>query len=218
MAYNIAIDGPAGAGKSTVAKLIAKETHYIYVDTGSLYRAIAVYMLKNKVDISNPKTVEENLINIDISLEYIDNDQRVILNKEDVTGLLRTEDVSSASSVVAAIPEVRKKLVDIQRNIALENDVVMDGRDITSVVLPNANLKIYLDATVDERAKRRYLELVEKNEKAVLEEIKEDIITRDERDMTRSVSPLIRVEDAVYMDVSNIPANEVSRNIINLIK
>lgn len=218
MGYNIGIDGPAGAGKSTVAKLIAKEKKFIYVDTGSLYRAIAVYMLKNNIDYNVPLNVEKNLSALDIRLQYVDGDQRVILNLEDVTSKLRTEEVSIAASIVAAIPKVRQKLVDIQRTIAKDNDVVMDGRDITSVVLPNANLKIYLDASVDERAKRRFLELKEKNQESSLENIKKDIIDRDERDMTRAISPLIRVEDAIYLDVSNITALEASDIIINLIK
>lgn len=218
MAYNIAIDGPAGAGKGTVAKIIANEKKFLYIDTGSLYRSITVYMLENNVDITNQIEVEKNIDKVDIKLVYIGEEQKVILNGEDVTGRIRTEQVSSATSIVAAIPKVREKLVELQRKLAGENNVVMEGRDISSVVLPNANLKIYLDSTVDERAKRRYLEQTSKGEEVVLEEIKKDIIERDNRDMNREMSPLIKVEDAIYIDASEITAQEAAEKIISLIK
>ncbi len=216
MNYNIAIDGPAGAGKSTIAKKLAKKYGYIYVDTGSLYRAITLYILNNSIDYNNEENVESVLDKINIEIKYIDSVQRVFLNDEDITNFLRTEEVSNATSVVATYSKVREKLVSIQRKIASSNKVVMDGRDITSVVLPNADLKIYLDATVEERAKRRFIEL---NDKSVdLEKIKEDIITRDNRDMTREISPLKRVDDAIYIDASNLGIEEVVEEISKLIK
>lgn len=218
MSINIAIDGPAGAGKSTVAKIISKEKGFVYVDTGSLYRAIAVYVTENNIDYNDSNAVIESLSNLQVSLKYVNNEQKVILNNEDVTGRLRTETISKVSSIVSAIPLVRSKLLEIQRKIASEENVVMDGRDIASVVLPNANLKIYLDAAVEERTKRRFLELKEKGENPDIEEIKKDIIERDHKDMTREISPLIKAEDAIYLDVSNMSAIEAANKIINLIK
>lgn len=216
MSYNIAIDGPAGAGKSTIAKKIAKELGFIYVDTGAMYRAMAVYCLDNRVDVNNEKETGEALAPVDVKLEYDDGVLQIILNGNNITGRLRTEEAGNTASVIAVYPAVRAKLLDLQRKIAADNNAVMDGRDIGSFVLPDATLKIYLTASVETRAQRRYAELTEKGVDADLKAIKEDIADRDYRDMNRAVSPLVKAEDAVLVDSSEMSIEEVASAIMDL--
>lgn len=216
MSYNIAIDGPAGAGKSTIAKKIAKELGFIYVDTGAMYRAMAVYCLDNRVDVNNEKETGETLAPVDVKLEYDDGVLQIILNGNNITGRLRTEEAGNTASVIAVYPAVRAKLLDLQRKIAADNNAVMDGRDIGSFVLPDATLKIYLTASVETRAQRRYAELTEKGVDADLKAIKEDIADRDYRDMNRAVSPLVKAEDAVLVDSSEMSIEEVVSAIMDL--
>lgn len=206
---NIAIDGPAGAGKSTIAKLVAKNLGYIYVDTGAMYRTVALSLLRAGTDTSNADAVAEAIKDIVISIQYEDGAQQVYLNDENVTGFLRTEEVGNMASKTSAIPCVRAKLLDLQRKLAAENDVVMDGRDIGSNILPNAETKIYLTASSKVRAKRRYDELLAKGEPADLEKIEADIIVRDKQDMEREIAPLVQTEDAILIDSSDMSIDEV---------
>lgn len=209
MAYSVAIDGPAGAGKSTIAKLISKEMGYIYVDTGAMYRAMAVYFSKNKVNPEDESAINEAVKNVDIKIEYQNGEQQVILNGENVTGLLRTEETGNMASKTSKYKEVRSKLVELQRELAKTTDVVMDGRDIGTTVLPDAFVKIYLTASSDARAKRRYDELMAKGEQCDLSAIKEDIEKRDYQDMHREISPLKQAEDAVLLDTSDMNIEQV---------
>lgn len=209
MAYSVAIDGPAGAGKSTIAKLISREMGYIYVDTGAMYRAMAVYFSKNKVNPEDESAINEAVKNVDIKIEYQNGEQQVILNGENVTGLLRTEETGNMASKTSKYKEVRSKLVELQRELAMTTDVVMDGRDIGTTVLPDAFVKIYLTASSDARAKRRYDELVAKGEQCDLSAIKEDIEKRDYQDMHREISPLKQAEDAVLLDTSDMNIEQV---------
>ncbi|MDO4633279.1 MAG: (d)CMP kinase [Eubacteriales bacterium] len=213
MGYNIAIDGPAGAGKSTIAKLAAKELSFIYVDTGAMYRTIALALLRAKIDIADVHAVEALLSEISVSIRYIDGEQRVFLGTEDVSALIRTEEVGNMASKAAALEPVRAKLLSLQRGLAEENDVVMDGRDIGTNILPNAELKIYLTASVDTRADRRYKEHLAKGETCDLEEIKRDIEQRDFQDMNRAIAPLCQAEDAVYLDSSDMTIEQVVKAI-----
>lgn len=205
----IAIDGPAGAGKSTIAKLISREMGYIYVDTGAMYRAMAVYFSKNKVNPEDESAINEAVKNVDIKIEYQNGEQQVILNGENVTGLLRTEETGNMASKTSKYKEVRSKLVELQRELAKTTDVVMDGRDIGTTVLPDAFVKIYLTASSDARAKRRYDELMAKGEQCDLSAIKEDIEKRDYQDMHREISPLKQAEDAVLLDTSDMNIEQV---------
>ena len=209
MAYSVAIDGPAGAGKSTIAKLISREMGYIYVDTGAMYRAMAVYFSKNKVNPEDESAINEAVKNVDIKIEYQNGEQQVILNGENVTGLLRTEETGNMASKTSKYKEVRSKLVELQRELAKTTDVVMDGRDIGTTVLPDAFVKIYLTASSDARAKRRYDELMAKGEQCDLSAIKEDIEKRDYQDMHREISPLKQAEDAVLLDTSDMNIEQV---------
>lgn len=209
MAYSVAIDGPAGAGKSTIAKLISREMGYIYVDTGAMYRAMAVYFSKNKVNPEDESAINEAVKNVDIKIEYQNGEQQIILNGENVTGLLRTEETGNMASKTSKYKEVRSKLVELQRELAKTTDVVMDGRDIGTTVLPDAFVKIYLTASSDARAKRRYDELVAKGEQCDLSAIKEDIEKRDYQDMHREISPLKQAEDAVLLDTSDMNIEQV---------
>lgn len=209
MAYSVAIDGPAGAGKSTIAKLISREMGYIYVDTGAMYRAMAVYFSKNKVNPEDESAINEAVKNVDIKIEYQNGEQQVILNGENVTELLRTEETGNMASKTSKYKEVRSKLVELQRELAKTTDVVMDGRDIGTTVLPDAFVKIYLTASSDARAKRRYDELVAKGEQCDLSAIKEDIEKRDYQDMHREISPLKQAEDAVLLDTSDMNIEQV---------
>ena len=218
MSYTIAIDGPAGAGKSTIAKKIAKKMNYIYVDTGAMYRAMALYLIRMGVEKDDKEKIEEICKNADITIEYKDGEQIVLLNDENVNGLIRTEEVGNMASVSSANGKVREKLVQLQKELAKKADVVMDGRDIGTCVLPNADTKVYLTASAEVRAKRRFDELTQKGESCDLEKIKEDIIERDHRDMTRESSPLKQAEDAVLVDSSNMTIDEVVEKIISLCK
>jgi len=218
MGYDIAIDGPAGAGKSTIAKKIAEKKNMIYVDTGAMYRAMALFMLREKVNLKDTAEIAEKCKDAEITIKYEDGVQCVFLNGENVNGLIRTEEVSEAASKTSAVPEVRKKLVSLQQELGLMQDVVMDGRDIGTKVLPNANLKIYLTASSWVRARRRYDEFLAKGESADLEEIEKEIRERDHRDMTREESPLKQAEDAILVDTSDMTVDEVVDRIIGLIK
>ena len=213
---NIAVDGPAGAGKSTIARKVAADLGYVYVDTGAMFRAIGLYMVRSGVDLDDASQIAANVDGADIDIEYIDGAQCVILNGENVNGLIRTGEISDAASKVAVVPDVRKKMLILQRNIASNHDVIMDGRDIGSAVLPDADLKIYLTASVEVRAERRYKENIEKGMKADLAEIQQDIRERDERDMTRSEAPLKKVPDAIEIDSSYMTIDEVVKKIEEL--
>ena len=217
MTNSIAIDGPAGAGKSTIAKLLAKELSYIYVDTGAMYRAMAIYFNENKVNPEDEAAVSKAVENVNIDIEYKDGSQQVILNGTNVTHLLREEETGKMASKTSKYRAVRTKLVDLQRELARKNAVIMDGRDIGSVVLKDAFLKIFLTATSDARAKRRYDELIAKGEEADFEVIKKDIEDRDYQDSHREISPLKQAEDAVLVDSSNMTIEEVVAHIKNLI-
>ena len=206
---NIAIDGPAGAGKSTIAKLVAKELDYIYVDTGAMYRAIALYFLNNNIDYSDDSAVSKACDNINIEINYEDGVQQVYLNEENVSKEIRMEQVGNMASKVAAKKPVRDLLLQLQRNIASSNNVIMDGRDIGTFVLPNAQVKIYLTASVDTRAKRRYDELVTKGENPDIDRIREDIKQRDYQDMNREIAPLKQADDAIYLDTSDMSIEQV---------
>ena len=216
MGCNIAIDGPAGAGKSTIAKKVAKELSFIYVDTGAMYRAMALYLLNKGVNTEKPEEIAKECTNADISIEYKNGEQIVILNGENVNSMLRTEEVGNMASVSSANPLVREHLLKLQRNLAAENDVVMDGRDIGTTILPNAEVKIYLTASCATRARRRYLELQEKGLSCDLQEIQKDIEERDMRDMTREISPLCQAEDAVLVDSSEMGIEEVVNSILQI--
>ena len=213
MGYNVAVDGPAGAGKSTIAKLVAKEKGYIYVDTGAMYRGLAIHFLKKGISPEDKEAVAKACIDADVSIVYENGVQQVYLNGENITGMLRTEEVGNMASMTSAIPEVREKLLELQRTLAREKDVIMDGRDIGTHVLPDADVKIYLTASVGIRAKRRYKELVEKGVQCDLKEIEKDIEERDYRDMTRKIAPLKKAEDAILVDSSDMTLKEVVNTI-----
>ena len=216
MIHNIAIDGPAGAGKSTIAKKVAKELSCVYVDTGAMYRAMALYLLRQKVSRENTSEIGTTCQNADITIEYQDGVQIVLLNGENVNEFLRTEEVGNMASVSSAIPEVRQKLLNLQRKLAATMSVVMDGRDIGTTILPDAEVKLYLTASSLTRARRRYLELQEKGIDCNLEEIQKDIEERDERDMNRAVSPLKQAKDAVLVDSSDMTIEQVVSCILEI--
>ena len=218
MGYNIAIDGPAGAGKSTIAKAVAKRENLIYVDTGAMYRAMALFMLREKVNLADAEAVALKCAEADITIRYENGVQVVLLNGENVNGFLRTEEVGNAASTISVIGKVREKLVELQKKLAAESNCVMDGRDIGTCVLPNAQLKIYLTASSLVRAKRRYEELAAKGEICNLEKIRADIEERDYRDMHREISPLRQAEDAILIDSSDMTVEEVISRIISLVK
>lgn len=216
MGYNVAIDGPAGAGKSTIAKLVAKEKGYIYVDTGAMYRGLAIHFLDKGIQPQETEKVIEACKDAEVTIAYEDAVQHVYLNGKDISSRLRNEEVGNMASVTSAIPEVRKKLLELQQNLAKTQNVIMDGRDIGTCVLPHADVKVYLTASVETRAKRRYQELQEKGEDCNLEEIAHDIEERDRRDMTREIAPLKRAEDAVLVDSSDMTIAEVVKTIVDL--
>ncbi len=216
MKYNIAIDGPAGAGKSTIAKKLAEKLGFVYIDTGAMYRAMAFYYMEKGIDIDDKEAVIAEFDNICIELKYIDGVQHIFLNGKDVSGLIRTGEVGENASKVSAIAEVRKKLVALQQEIARSINVVMDGRDIASVVLPDADLKIFLTASVEVRAQRRYKEMIEKGQDVDLATIEEEIRQRDYRDTHRDASPLICVPEAIVVDTSDMTIEEVLEHIISL--
>lgn len=211
---SVAIDGPAGAGKSTIAKLVAKELNAIYVDTGAMYRAIAIYFLRNQLDPEVPEQVEQACSSINVDITYENGVQQVWLNGENVTPILRTEEVGSMASKSSAKQPVRDKLLQLQRSMAENQTVVMDGRDIGTNVLPNAEVKIYLTASPAERAKRRYEELIQKGETCDLTQIEADIIKRDEQDMSRAIAPLKQAGDAYFLDSSNMAIPQVVEVIL----
>ena len=215
---NIAIDGPAGAGKSTIARLAAKKLGFIYVDTGAMYRAIALYLIWKETDIYDEEALTKALDRVKINIVYEKGVQHVFLNLQDVSAEIRSEKVSIVASKSSALLPVRNKLLDIQRDIAAKNDVIMDGRDIGTNILPNAEVKIYLDASPDVRAKRRYDEMRNKGEKPDLESIKTNIIARDEQDMNRKLAPLKKADDAILIDSSYMSIDEVVEEIISLAK
>ena len=214
MGCNIAIDGPAGAGKSTIAKRVAKELSFIYVDTGAMYRAVALYLLRNEIDGTDAEAVADNCQSAEVFIRYENGEQVVILNGENVNQYIRTEEVGNMASKTSANPAVRAHLLNLQRNLAAKND----GRDIGTVILPDAQVKIYLTASVETRAKRRYDEYLAKGESADLEEIKKDIENRDHQDMTREISPLRQAEDAVLVDSSFMNIDEVVAAILEIYK
>ena len=218
MGYNVAIDGPAGAGKSTIAKLVAKELGFIYVDTGAMYRGLAVHFLKKGIVPGEVEKIEAACEDAKVELGYENGVQQVYLNGENITSQLREEAVGNMASVSSAVPAVRAKLLDLQRNLAKEKDVVMDGRDIGTNVLPNADVKVYLTASVECRAMRRFKELEEKGEACDFEQIRQDIQERDERDMTREIAPLKQAEDATLIDSSEMGIDDVVKAIIALTK
>lgn len=214
---NVAIDGPAGAGKSTLAKTAAKELGYIYVDTGALYRTIALSAVREGI-LEDKERIIANLNNIKVELKYVDDAQAVYLDGEDVSSLIRTPEISMGASVVSAIPEVRAFLLDLQRNIAKENNVIMDGRDIATVVLPDAQVKIFLFASPECRAERRYKELIEKGEDVKYEDVLADVNQRDYQDSHREIAPLKPSDDSVMADTSKLTLEESAALIVKIIK
>lgn len=214
----IAIDGPAGAGKSTMAKAIARNLGYIYIDTGAMYRAVALKAIRSNIDTKDEQQICSLLEGLNITIRHDKDGQVVIMNGEDVTHLIRTPQVSIGASDVAAIPEVRMKLVQLQRKLAEENNVVMDGRDIGSYVLPDANVKIFLTASVEDRAKRRYEEMLARGSECSYEEVKKDIEYRDKNDSSRAFAPLKVAEDAVVIDTTGNEIEQSIHIILNVIK
>jgi len=215
---NIAIDGPGGAGKSTIAKAAAKELGYIYVDTGALYRSVGVYALRKGVKTDSADEVVPLLSEIEVELKFIDGTQRVYLNGEDVSEEIRTPEASMAASNVSAIQQVRDFLFDLQRDIAKANNCLMDGRDIGTVVLPDAQVKIFLTASVEERAKRRYLQLVEKGQEVKFEDVLRELEERDYQDSHREIAPLKPAEDSIIVDTSDINLEQSIDAVVNVIK
>lgn len=218
MSINIAIDGPAGAGKSTIARRAAAELGFIYVDTGALYRSVAYHCISHSVDINAPEQVDGILSGITPELRFIDGVQHVFVNGEDVSDRIRTPEVSMGASKVSAIPAVRAFLFELQKKIARENDIIMDGRDIGTVVLPNADLKIFLTASPEARADRRFKELKDKPDAPSYEQVLADIIKRDRDDSTREIAPLKMAEDAVLCDTTELSLEESVEKIIGMIK
>lgn len=216
--YNIAIDGPAGAGKSTIAKMAAKKLDFIYVDTGAMYRAMALYFLRREIDAKDEKKIAEACEHINVTIAYQEGEQQVLLNGENVNAFIRTEEVSMMTSNTSKYPAVREKLLYLQRELAAANNVIMDGRDIGTCVLPDAELKIYLTASASQRAKRRYLEQKERGVESDLAQIERDIIARDEQDMNREIAPLKQAEDAIYLDTSDMTIEEVVTKIVSLVQ
>ena len=218
MAYNVAIDGPAGAGKSTIAKIVAKEKQFVYVDTGAMFRALAIYFIRQGIKADEHDKISASLDGADVTIEYVNGEQQVLLNGENVTPYLRTEEVGNMASASSVNGDVRNKMKELQQKLAATTNVVMDGRDIGTVVLPNAQVKVYLTASVEVRAKRRYDELIAKGQEADLEKIKKDIEERDYRDMNREIAPLRQAEDAVLVDSSYLTIEESAKAILALIK
>ena len=216
MGYSIAVDGPAGAGKSTIAKRIAKQLGCIYVDTGAMYRAMALFLLRNGVRADDGEAISGKCQEADISIRYENGEQVVLLNGENVNGLIRTEEVGNMASASSPNPAVRKKLVSLQQKLAKTSDVIMDGRDIGTNILPEAQLKIFLTASTEKRADRRYRELLEKGEPADFEKIRRDIEERDNRDRNRKTAPLRQAPDAVLVDTTDMDIDQVTERILEL--
>lgn len=215
---SIAIDGPAGAGKSTIAKAVAKSLGYIYVDTGALYRTIGLYAVRRGISTKNKQAVTKLLPDIRIDLKFIDGEQRVFLCGEDVSDYIRTAEISMAASNVSAMDTVRAFLFDLQKNMANKHNVLMDGRDIGTVVLPNANVKIFLTASPEERAKRRYADMLEKEADITFEQVLEDIKLRDYNDSHRDIAPLVPADDAVLVDTTGETLEESISRLEGVIK
>ncbi|MBQ6468211.1 MAG: (d)CMP kinase [Clostridia bacterium] len=215
---NVAIDGPAGAGKSTVARAAAAQLNYIYVDTGALYRAVGVYALRQGAETTNREQVTALLGDISVELKFVDGEQRVLLNSEDVSAEIRTPEASMAASNVSAIPEVRAFLFDLQRDIAKKNNCIMDGRDIGTVVLPDAQVKIFLTAAPEKRAKRRYDELIAKGSSVEYKDVLEDLIKRDYNDSHREVAPLKPAQDSVIVDTSDLDLQQSIEKVTQIIR
>lgn len=218
MGYNVAIDGPAGAGKSTIAKLTAEKKGFVYVDTGAMYRGLAVYFMDRGIEAEDKERIIEAVKEADVKIQYEKGDQQVYVNGKNITSRLRSEEAGRMASLAARIPEVRAKLLELQKKIAEEQDVIMDGRDIGTCVLPDADVKVFLTASVERRAKRRYDELKKKGEECELEVIEQDIRRRDEQDSTRAAAPLRQAEDAVLVDSSDMTIEEVVNTIVELCK
>ena len=218
MAINVAIDGPAGAGKSSVAKLVSKNLGYIYVDTGALYRTVGLYSIRKGIDTKDAEAVAATLPEIKVELGFVDGAQHVFLNGEDVSEAIRTPEASMGASNVSAIPAVREFLFDLQRDIAKNNNCVMDGRDIGTVVLPDAQVKIFLTASPESRAERRYKELIEKGETVDFKDVLEDINKRDYQDTHREIAPLKQAEDAIFVDNSGFGLEDGAEMLIKIIK
>lgn len=218
MILNCALDGPGGAGKSTIAREVAKRLGIVYVDTGALYRTLALNCLRKGIEISSEDRVIESLADANVELSYLDGAQRVLLNGEDVSLQIRTAEISMAASSVSAIPKVREHLIDVQRDIAAKNSCIMDGRDIGTVILPNADVKIFLTASPEERARRRYKELCERNEAADYEVVLREINERDYNDSHRKTAPLRQAEDAVLIDTSGMGIEEAVESVISVIR
>ncbi len=216
--YKIALDGPSGSGKSVMARAVAKKIGFLYVDTGALYRAIGLYMFRNNIDIKNAELVSDNLKNISLELTHSEEGQVVLLNGENVNSDIRLPQISMYASAVSAIPSVRSFLLETQRNTALKNNVIMDGRDIGTVIFPDAEVKIFLFAKDEIRAERRYKELVEKGVETTYEEVLSDMQKRDENDRTRSIAPALPADDAVMLDSSYLNIEETIAKIIEIIK
>ncbi|MBO6133392.1 MAG: (d)CMP kinase [Lachnospiraceae bacterium] len=215
MGHTIAIDGPAGAGKSTIARTLAKDLGFMYIDTGAMYRAMGLFMLENEVDLSHPDEIAKASSGADINIDYEGNKPCIYLNGKNVTDSLRSEAVSDAASRVAAVHAVRERLVKRQRELAESRDVIMEGRDIGTKVLPMADVKFFLTASPEKRAERRYKELRDKGVECTLEEIRKDIEERDERDTHRTASPLVQADDAVYVDTSDMTIDEAMEYMIS---
>ncbi|HEX3021024.1 MAG TPA: (d)CMP kinase [Lachnospiraceae bacterium] len=218
MIFSIAIDGPAGAGKSTIAKRIAKELGFIYVDTGAMYRAVALYLMRNSIGATESEKISQACQNVNVTLEYVNGEQQVLLNDENVNAFIRTEEVGMMTSASSKNKDVRLKMVELQRELAKKTSVVMDGRDIGTYVLKDANVKIYLTASSSERARRRFAELSAKGISCDIDEIEKDIVARDHQDMTRDFAPLCQAKDAILVDSSDMSIDEVVSTIIDLFK
>ncbi len=216
MSYNIAIDGPAGAGKSTIARKVAEELKYIYVDTGAMYRAIALYLMRAGISPEDSETIAERCVEAKVGISYQDGEQVVSLNGENVNGLIRNEEVGRMASKSSAVPRVRELLLDLQRDLAAKENVIMDGRDIGTCILPDADAKIFLTASVAVRAKRRFEEDQKKGGSDTYEEIEYKIIARDHEDMNRPISPLRQAEDAVLVDSSDLTIGQVVERILEI--
>lgn len=214
----LAIDGPAGAGKSTIARAVSRELGWIYVDTGAMFRAVALFFLREGISAEDAGGIRNRISSVTVTLGHENGEQQVFLNGENVTGLIRTEEVGNMASACSVYPEVRQKLLELQRSLAEQQPVVMDGRDIGTVVLPDADTKVYLTASVEVRARRRYKELLEKGAACDIAEIEKDIRERDWRDMHRETAPLKQAEDAVLVDSSDMTAAEVTDRILSLVR
>lgn len=212
--HNIAIDGPAGAGKSTIAREVAKKLDFIYVDTGAMYRAMALYFLRHDIKADDEEKISAVCDDIQVSLVYENGEQQVMLGDENVNAYIRTEEVSMMTSDISKYAAVREKLLSLQKELAASKDVVMDGRDIGTCVLPDADVKIYLTATASERARRRYKEQIERGMDCELDQIERDIMARDEQDMSREIAPLRQAADAIFVDSSNLTIDQVVAEII----